>query len=228
MSLVDPRSPDLRPIVLTLPGLGNSGPGHWQTQWEATRPEISRVELGMWNAPRRNPWVTKLEQSVRAADAPVILVAHSLGCLTVAWWAALANPPQGAPVAAALLVAPPYLEPEDFPFLTREFGRLPKSPLPFPTIVVASHDDPYASFDQVAGMANDWGAHLVDAGAVGHINALSGLGAWREGLVLLERLKQVVRTGDSSALSTVQQDYDQTVVEWDEQNPPPYAPAIRL
>lgn len=228
MSLANPRPASPRPTVLTLPGLGNSGPDHWQTHWENTRPEISRVELGMWNAPLRNPWVTKLEQSIRAADEPVILVAHSLGCLTVAWWAALATPQWGTPVAAALLVAPPSLEPEGFPVLTREFGRLPQVALPFPTIVVASHDDPYASFGQVAGMAHDWGAHLVDAGAIGHINALSGIGVWREGLVLLERLKQVVSIEDDSVLSHIQQDYDQTVVEWDEPNAHPYAPDTRL
>ncbi|MDB5699911.1 MAG: alpha/beta hydrolase [Sphingomonadales bacterium] len=195
------------PLVLTLPGLGNSGPDHWQTHWEATQPDISRVDLGMWNAPLRNPWVTKLEQSIRNADEPVVLVAHSLGCLAVAWWATLAFPLWGTPVAGALLVAPPHLEPESFPVLTREFGRLPQLPLPFPTIVVASHDDPYASFGQVSALARDWGAALVDAGAVGHINAASGLGAWNEGLVLLDRLKDAARTGKQS-LSGVQQDYD--------------------
>ncbi|AYJ85967.1 alpha/beta hydrolase [Sphingomonas paeninsulae] len=208
-----------RPAVFTLPGLGNSGPDHWQTHWEATQPDVSRVELGMWNAPRRNPWVTKLEQSLRGTDAPVILVAHSLGCLTVAWWAALATPSWGAPVAAALLVAPPCFESDSFPVLTREFGHLPQSPLPFPTIVVASHDDPYARFADTAGMANDWGAHLVDAGTIGHINALSGLGVWREGLVLLDRLKHFVRTGDASALSTVQNDYDRAVADYGRNDP---------
>lgn len=203
MTSIDPSSLS----VLTLPGLGNSGPDHWQTHWEATLPKISRVELGMWNTPRRNPWVTKLEQSIRDADAPVILVAHSLGCLTVAWWSALAFPLWGTRVAAALLVAPPHLESETFPVLEKEFGRLPQLPLPFPTIVVASHDDPYGSFDQIAGLARDWGAALVDAGTVGHINALSGLGAWTEGMVLLDRLKHAAATGKRSLVG-VQQDYD--------------------
>lgn len=208
------RINDKPPTVLTLPGLGNSGPTHWQTHWEETQPDISRVELGMWNAPLRNPWVTKLAQSLHATDAPVILVAHSLGCLTVAWWAALATPSQGAPVAAALLVAPPYLESDSFPVLTREFGHLPPVPLPFPTIVVASHDDPYARFSDIANLARDWGAHLVDAGAVGHINAASGLGAWREGLVLLDRLKHVVKTGETGALVAIQQEYDEIAANY--------------
>ncbi|WP_293880610.1 alpha/beta hydrolase [Sphingomonas sp.] len=195
-----------RTPVLTLPGLGNSGPLHWQTRWEELGPRIARVELGMWIAPRRNPWVTKLEQAIRTVDGPVILVAHSLGCLAVAWWAALAAPAWGSPVGGVLLVAPPHLEPESFPWLTKEFGPLPHIPLPFPTIVVASHDDPYARFDRVAEMAGDWGAHLVDAGHVGHINAVSGLGLWAEGLVLLERLTVTVESGAN--LDNLQQDYD--------------------
>ncbi|CAN5181847.1 alpha/beta hydrolase [soil metagenome] len=205
--------------VLTVPGLGNSGPQHWQTRWEAIRPDTSRVELCMWTAPLRNPWVTKLEQSIRSTQAPVILVAHSLGCLTVAWWAALAAPKCGHPVAAALLVAPPHLEPDSFPILSREFARLPLGPLPFPTIVAASHDDPYATFDQVAAMATGWGAHLVDAGSVGHINAASGLGVWTEGIALLDRLTRLVETGGGKeALADIQDHYARAAADWSREN----------
>lgn len=198
-----------RPTVLTLPGLGNSGPSHWQSRWEALLPDVSRVEFGMWTTPRRNPWVTTLEQSIRRADGPVVLVAHSLGCLTAAWWAALAAPEPGRPVAAALLVAPPYLDPDTFPVLSREFGRLPDGPLPFPTVVVASRDDPYATFDQVAELARTWGAVVVDAGAAGHINATSGLGDWPEGIALLDRVIRVAETGQGiEALADIQDHYD--------------------
>ncbi len=76
-----------QPTILTVPGLGGSGPSHWQTLWESARPDTVRVELGMWNTPHRNAWVTKLDQAIRQAQAPVILAAHSLGCLAVAWWA---------------------------------------------------------------------------------------------------------------------------------------------
>ncbi len=41
----------------------------------------------MWNTPHRNAWVIKLDQAIRSAQAPVILAAHGLGCLAVAWWA---------------------------------------------------------------------------------------------------------------------------------------------
>src|SRR3546814_20328511 len=95
------------PLVLAVPGLNNSGPGHWQTIWETTRNDCERVDLGMWDRPHRNTWVNKLNAAIRQADRPVILVAHSLGCIAVAWWAALERPPFGSPVAGALLVAPP-------------------------------------------------------------------------------------------------------------------------
>jgi len=37
-------------------------------------------------------------------------------------------------------------------------------------------------------MAAGWLSSFVDAGELGHINANSGLGAWREGQALLARL----------------------------------------
>jgi len=200
------------PTILTVPGLGNSGPLHWQTAWEANRSDTTRVELGLWNAPRRNAWVTKLDQAIRTSRAPVILVAHSLGCLTVGWWAALAGQPWGWPVAGALLVAPPDVSHRELPQLAGEFGPHPKIILPFPTILVASRDDPYAAIERVHDMAKDWGAAFVDAGAAGHINATSGVGAWSEGLALLELLIDLVATeGSTRALADVQSVYDQAV-----------------
>ena len=94
-----------KPTILTVPGLGGSGRSHWQSLWEEARPDTIRVELGMWNTPHRNAWVTKLDQAIRAAEAPVILAAHSLGCLAVAWWAELSPQPYGWPVAGALPIS---------------------------------------------------------------------------------------------------------------------------
>ncbi len=205
MILSSPRST----TVLTVPGLGNSGPLHWQTLWEAARAGIARVELGMWNAPRRNVWVSKLDQAVRTARAPVILVAHSLGCMTVAWWAALAGQPWGWPVAGALLVAPPDVGHADLQHVAGEFGPHPKTILPFPAIVVASRNDPYAPIERAYDMAKDWGAGFVDAGTIGHINATSGVGAWHEAMALLDRLVDIAESdGSTRALAGVQRIYD--------------------
>jgi predicted alpha/beta hydrolase family esterase len=176
------------PIILTVPGLGGSGPSHWQTLWEQSRPDTHRVELGMWDTPHRNSWVTKLDQAIRSAQAPVVLAAHSLGCLAVAWWAELSPQPFGWPVAGALLVAPadvdrPNVRPE-----LADFRPAPATPLPFPSIVVASSDDPWIATDKARSLAKGWGSVFVDAGPQGHLNAASGIGWWEEGQALLDRV----------------------------------------
>lgn len=177
-----------RPLILTVPGLHGSGPAHWQTLWEQTRGDCTRADLGTWSEPRRNSWVTRLDQAIRTTDSPVILAAHSLGCLAVAWWAELAGQPWGWPVAGALLVAPPDVDRAEARAELRNFGPAPSTMLPFPSILVASEDDPYASIQRAFDMARDWGSHFVNIGAAGHINAASGVGWWNEGQELLERL----------------------------------------
>lgn len=176
-----------RPVILTVPGLNGSGPGHWQTLWEQTRSDCVRADLGSWSSPRRNAWVTKLDQAIRTSEAPVILAAHSLGCLTVAWWAELAGQPWGWPVAGALLVAPPDVDGSDCAGLGT-FAPAPLKGLPFPSILAASEDDPYCTSQRAFDLARHWGSHFVEVGALGHINADSGLGWWSEGQELLERL----------------------------------------
>lgn len=176
------------PTILTVPGLGGSGPSHWQSLWETARPDTVRAELGMWNTPHRNAWVTKLDQAISAAQAPVILAAHSLGCLAVAWWAELTRQPYGWPVAGALLVAPPDVDRPDACDALKSFVPAPATPLPFPSILVASRDDPWIEIDRAHSLAAAWGSHFVDAGAQGHLNAASGLGWWDEGQELLERV----------------------------------------
>jgi len=183
-----PESIGRRPTILTVPGLNGSGAQHWQTIWEQTRGDCTRAELGMWDEPRRNAWVTKLDQSIRSTSAPVILVAHSLGCLAVAWWAELAGQTWGWPVAGALLVAPPDVEHGDACAEIRRFAPAPRVHLPFPSILAASDDDPYCRPQRAFDMARDWGSHFIDLGNCGHVNADSGLAAWTEGQMLLERL----------------------------------------
>lgn len=178
----------VRPTILTVPGFNNSGPSHWQTIWERTRGDTHRAELGMWSTPHRNVWVTKLDQAIRAAQAPVILVAHSLGCIAVAWWARLAGQPYAHPVAGALLVAPADVDDTDSPTSLSGFAPAPDMLLPFPSILVGSTDDPWITRDRAHSLAVAWGSHFVDVGAQGHINAASDLGTWNEGQELLEQL----------------------------------------
>lgn len=177
-----------QPIVLNVPGLTNSGPDHWQSRWEARYPWFRRVELGQWDRPERQLWVQRLDAAIRAADRPPVLVAHSLGCLAVAWWAAQHAPGYRQSVAAALLVAPADAEQTRTHAAITGFGPVPMLPLPFPSIVVASRNDPFAALDRATMMARHWGSHLVDVGNAGHVNADSGLGDWPLGITLLDRL----------------------------------------
>jgi predicted alpha/beta hydrolase family esterase len=165
------------PMILTVPGLGNSGPQHWQSHWENDRDNCERVDLGVWDRPVRTLWVNKLNLAIRQyADRPVILVAHSLGCLAVAWWAQYERPAYGTPVAGALLVAPPEVDHAPLAQALVPFAPAPNILLPFPSIVVASRDDPYMKFERARRLATFWGSGFIDAGAAGHINADSSLG----------------------------------------------------
>lgn len=186
------------PLILTVPGLNNSGPAHWQSLWERELEDVARVELESWDKPHRNSWVNHLNLAIRNAGRPVILVAHSLGCHAVAWWAALERPRFGDPVVGALLVAPPEVDVAPMDSRLKAFGPTPKGPLPFPSIVVGSQDDPYIQPHRARRLAQFWGARFADAGASGHINAESGLGAWHFGQFLLRKLQQQSDGPDSS------------------------------
>jgi predicted alpha/beta hydrolase family esterase len=176
------------PAVLLVPGLNGSGPAHWQTIWEQQFAECSKVDLGAWDEPHRNTWINNLNLAIHRADRPVVLVAHSLGCLAAAWWARYEQREWGQPVIGALLVAPP--EVDFFPLDERVegFAPTPSEQLPFPSRLIASRDDPWMGFHTAEALARRWGSTLVDVGEAGHINADADLGAWdfgREQLALL-------------------------------------------
>lgn len=178
----------LAPLCLIVPGLGNSGAGHWQTIWEQRRHDCLRVQLGLWDDPVRNIWISRIDQAVRATQGPVVLIAHSLGCHAVLWWARLLGDAVPANVIGALLVAPPDVERIDAPDQLARFAPAPRSRLPFPTIVVASTDDPYCDPDRAGTLAVHWGARFVLLTGEGHINAATGLGEWAQGQRLLADL----------------------------------------
>ncbi|HVX95062.1 MAG TPA: alpha/beta hydrolase [Polyangia bacterium] len=185
--------------ILVLPGLGGSGPGHWQTRWEACEPSCARVEQRDWDRPNLAEWLRAADEAIAAAGGPVVLVAHSLACSLVAHGA---RRPAWAPVVGALLVAPADVDsPAHTPDETRGFAPIPTEPLPFPATVVSSRNDPYVSFERARELAGRWRAQFVDAGSVGHINADSGLGEWMEGRRLLGALiaRAVIRESGGGA-----------------------------
>lgn len=178
--------PSTRPPLrgLIVPGYGDSGPAHWQTLWEQADPAWTRVRQRDWEQVDSAEWVAALDAAVRAAGPQSVLVAHSLGCLAVAQWAALTT----TPARAALLVAPPDPLGPAFPASIRGFAALPRTRLRLPSLLVYSEDDAYASAAFARGLAADWGSTPVGIGARGHINAASGLGDWPQGRALLAHL----------------------------------------
>jgi hypothetical protein len=170
--------------VLILPGIGNSGPQHWQTLWEQRHPHSQRVNQRDWVRPVCEEWVSALDAAVTACPSPPVLVAHSLACLLVAHWASRS----AKPIKGALLVAIPDPDGPNFPAEARGFSPLPVHPFAFPSIVVASSDDPFSSLSHAKHCAAAWRSDFVEIGHAGHINADSGLGEWHEGYVLLQQL----------------------------------------
>ncbi|MFN8124603.1 MAG: alpha/beta hydrolase [Thermoleophilia bacterium] len=173
--------PDPSPQVLLVPGLGDSGPVHWQSEWQRAF-GWARVRQSDPDRPVLAEWIATLDAAMRALAGPVVIAAHSLGCPLVAHWAAQAG---DARVAGALLVAPADVEAPGALEEIRGFAPIPTAPLPFPSVVVASDDDPYVSAHRAEFLVGAWGARLERVGALGHVNADSGLGRWDHGLRLL-------------------------------------------
>lgn len=175
--------------VLTLPGWQSSGDGHWQTLWEAAY-GYQRVEQHDWVRPLRGDWSARLDEVVADAAGPLVLVAHSLGCILTAWWAAHST--HTAKVRGALLVAPGDVARADVSAYIPGWLPIASAPLPFPSVLVGSCDDPYCALDRAEALAQQWGARFVSAGCAGHLNAASGLGDWPAGHELLTSLKKEV------------------------------------
>ena len=170
--------------VLILPGWLNSGHDHWQSRWERTH-GYQRVEQHDWQRPLRGDWISRLEHVLLSCSEPAVLVAHSLGCLTVAAWAAHSQNTQL--VKAALLVAPPDTAREDISQMLPGW-MVPLQTLPFKSVVFASSNDPFCGMDEARRFASSWGSTLINMGARGHINADSGLDDWPEAHTDLLRL----------------------------------------
>jgi uncharacterized protein len=166
---------------LLLPCRDNASPDHWQSHWQVRLPNMIRVEQDEWVTPKLAPWVVRLDEYVARAQRPVVLIAHSLGTSLVMHWA---SRPLAARIAGAFMVAPSDRGPADiWPDAGRNgFGPMALDRLPFATMVLASRNDPYVSFDRATLFAAAWGAELVDMAQSGHMGNADGLALWPEGL----------------------------------------------
>lgn len=171
--------------ILIVPGHGGAAEGHWQRRVEAKLSTANILPHDDWAYGSLPRAVAAMQQAVDASPLPVVFLAHSVGChlVTHAVPALLASG-AGAKLKGAYLVVPPA------PDSVRAMAGIDpalaeplRDPLPFPSLLIASSNDPHASLEQSADMALAWGAQLVEAGEAGHINTESGHGPWPEGLM---------------------------------------------
>ncbi len=189
------------PTVLIVPGLRDDVAQHWQTRLEARlhaqgRPVASVPPMGRADLDCATR-VAAIERVARSVAGPIVIVAHSAGCIMVAHWA---RQTQRA-VHGALLAVPPDFEqamPEGYPTLSQLDGAgwlpVPRRPLPFRSIVGASRNDPLAACARVEALAQAWGSELVDLGEVGHLNPASGFGEWPRADEFVARLSTTLAT----------------------------------
>jgi predicted alpha/beta hydrolase family esterase len=191
------------PTILIVPGLRDHVSSHWQTLLAARLPHARMVPPGGRENLDCRARVEAIEQEARAIEGPLLLVAHSGGVITLMHWLRRTR----RPVAGALLATPPDFErpmPTGYPSLAAlgEGGWLPvpREPLPFPSIVAASRNDPLGRFDRVAALAASWASRLVDLGEVGHLNPASGFGDWPAAERFIEEL--TVESGAAPVATT--------------------------
>ncbi|MEN9705212.1 MAG: hypothetical protein RLZZ393_1091 [Pseudomonadota bacterium] len=171
----------MRRIVLA--GFQDSGRLHWQTLWAQGDPRYVKLAHASWDAPERHAWVRELEEAMPVIGGDAVIVAHSLGCLLTAFWAASGTIHR---VRGAFLVAPPNPARPDSPSAITNFCDPPRTPLPFPSVVVGSDDDPCGSLDYMADLARDWGSRFVPLTGIKHIGTMSRVGRWAAGHALLD------------------------------------------
>ena len=140
-----------------------------------------RVHQDDWITPVRKAWVASLAQTILAQPEPVVIAAHSLGCIATSHL-----PPEAVErIQGALLVAP--ADPERRGILA-DFAPVPYQPLPYRSVLVASSNDPYCPVRTAGAYARAWGSEFVRLQNAGHINIEAGFGPWPLGLALLQSL----------------------------------------
>lgn len=170
---------------LIVPGLGNSGPEHWQTYFQNSDNNFHRIEQQEWDAPDCQQWIATMDKKISEFDlSTVILIGHSLGCTAIAHWAKKYK----KQIKGALLVAPSDIETPQYTFPATGFAPIPLNTIKFKTIVVASANDIWVTLERAAFFAKHWESEFINLGNAGHINVESGHTNWNEGLQILKTL----------------------------------------
>jgi len=187
----------VQPKIFIIPGLGSSGPQHWQTLWEPQLPNCERIQQRDFDNAVCSEWITNIDAAVQRAGENVVLIGHSSGSLAIAHWGLKYR----RKIAGAFIVAPSDVEMPGFPYNPIGFAPIPLERLPFPSIVVASSEDQYAPFHRSQQFAAAWGSEFVNIGSAGHINTQSGHGPWPEGLKLLREFLQRISKEQANGIT---------------------------
>ncbi|WP_283150998.1 RBBP9/YdeN family alpha/beta hydrolase [Silvimonas soli] len=186
------------PTVLIVPGLRDHVPEHWQTRLEEKLHQaghkvrsVPPLEHDKLSCAAR---VAALQQVVSEIEGPIVLVAHSAGCMITVQWASQHQ----RPILGALLAAPADLEspmpagyPDSHSIAANGWLPVPRSKLPFASIVAASSNDPLGKLERIIAMAEAWGSRVELIGPVGHLNPAAGFGEWPQAQTLIRDLCQL-------------------------------------
>lgn len=181
------------PTVLIVPGLRDHVGEHWQTLLAARLPRVRTVPpMGREDLSCADR-VKAIEREIAAIKEPIVIVAHSGGCVMVAHWARITR--HADAVRGALLATPPDFDspmPAGYPSLDalQAGGWLPvpRERLPFRSLVAMSRTDPLGKYERMSELARAWGSATVDIGDAGHLNPASGFGEWPMAEALIQRL----------------------------------------
>ena len=174
---------------LIVPGLNNSDEKHWQTFWEKSLQNTSRVKQRDWDYPQRDEWVQALGDTIQKLDKDTIIIAHSLGVATTVIYLTQNQGKIPLNLKGAFLVSPSDIDNIE---VIKSFAPMPLEKLPIPACVVASENDPFVSMERAEFFASAWGVKLFNAGKLGHINSATDLREWEQGRAFLAAFEQSI------------------------------------
>jgi uncharacterized protein len=157
--------------LVTVPGLYGSEDAHWQSWLEGEVASARRVEQRNWDLPHLDTWSAAVRDELADIDGPVVIAAHSFGCLATAH-ALSRSKPAGARVRGVLFVAP--ASPAKFRFA----GAFSARRLDTLSLVVGSETDPWMPLDEARSLAQHWNSAFINLGDAGHVNTAAGFGPW--------------------------------------------------
>lgn len=174
---------------LIVPGLNNSDEKHWQTFWEKSLQNTSRVKQRDWDYPQRDEWVQALGDTIQKLDKDTIIIAHSLGVATTVIYLTQNQGKIPLNLKGAFLVSPSDIDNIE---VIKSFAPMPLEKLPIPACVVASENDPFVSMERAEFFASAWGVKLFNAGKLGHINSATDLREWEQGRAFLAEFERSI------------------------------------